>query len=159
MLALAPLPSVCGGLMPWLPGLQGPLWLGCAGGEGGVRLLCSPRCWPLSSPTDGPPDVRVHAGGRAKFLHWLPAWPPGAWLHGRRGLAPAMQRASLLLPPGVSWCSELAPDSVRTGTSSEPPPCPRCGMRAGRAPRSGRKGSPCPASAHPDERRKRCSRP
>lgn len=30
---------------------------------------------------------------------------------------------------GASQCSELAPDSVRTGTSSEPTSCPRSGGR------------------------------
>lgn len=32
---------------------------------------------------------------------------------------------------GASWCSELAPGSVGTGTSSDPAPCPCSGMRQG----------------------------
>lgn len=66
-------------LAPWPAG--SPLATLCRR-EGGIRLLCSPSsepcCWPLSSPTDGPPDVRVRAGDRARPLHW----PPGIPAHG-----------------------------------------------------------------------------
>lgn len=87
--------------------------------------LCSPSsepcCWLLSSPTDGPLDVRVHSGDRAQHLHWPPGilargfpegacWPLAAPAAG--GWGGGWQ--------GVSWCSELAPDSVRTGAGSEP---------------------------------------
>lgn len=59
----------------------------------------------------------------------MAAWHPGAWLLGRQVLGPVTQKASVPAA-GVSWCSELAPDSVRTGTDSEPTPRPCSGLRA-----------------------------
>lgn len=63
--------------------------------------------------------ARVHAGTRASPA--LAAWHPGAWLPGScvlvlepRGLCPVLL--------AVSLGSELAPDSIGTGASSEPAP-------------------------------------
>lgn len=81
------------------------------------------------------------------------AWCPCIWLPGRRVLVlePRGLCATLL---GDSWCPELAPASVRTGTSSELTPCPRWSMRAvGREVVAGRAVSaPC---LYALERRKR----
>lgn len=54
----------------------------------------------------------------------LAAWRPSAWLHGRRVLASAMWRALLLLLPGLSWCSELAPDCQHWHQLRTSSPCP-----------------------------------
>lgn len=50
---------------------------------------------------------------------------------------------------GASWCSELAPGSVGTGTSSDPAPCPCSGMRQGVW--CNGKASFCPVSACPEK--------
>lgn len=84
-------------------------------GERGIWLCAHP---PLSPPAEG---HQCACACRGK------AWPhprlPGTRAHGfPGGVCPVLLE--------VSWCSELAPDSAWTGTSSGPTPCPRSGMRA-----------------------------
>lgn len=83
--------------------------------EGGVWLCAHPR---LRSPADG---HRCLCACRDRASPATGCLAPGAWLPGScvlvlepRGLCPVLL--------GVSLCSELAPDSIGTGASSEPAP-------------------------------------
>lgn len=99
--------------------------------EGGVWLCAHPHLG----------TVRVCMQGQGPAPP-LAASCPGAWLPWRRVLVLKPGSFCLMLL-GVPWCSELAPDTHRTGTSSEAALCPCGGMKV--VGRSGVAGRPVSA--------------